>query len=351
MMPPKLRLRGAASLSLALAMAACGHASPPVANGHGTRSAPRSIRTAVVERDGGAGTVAVPATVAARQRAALAARISASVVELPWREGARVAAGAVVARLDDRALRAGLLAAEAAEAAASVDLARLEALLTRGAATPREAEEGRARAAATNAAVAAARDSLTYAVLRAPFAGTVASRPASVGDVVTPGATLIEIEGSTGLELRATVSDALLSALHPGLSLEAWVDGQPEAVKAILRVVSPSGDSATHRFELRADLPATPDLRSGVFARLMIPAPRGAPRLLVPSSAVFQRGGLHGLFVVAEHAARLRWVAVGASEGAAVEIRAGVVAGERVALEPDQLVDGAAVSEAAPEVP
>ena len=111
-----------------------------------------------------------------------------------------MAAGAVVARLDDTALRSGLAAAEAAAKAADVDLARVEALLKKGAATPKEAEESRARAAATAAAVAAARDSLTYAVLRAPFEGTVASRPANVGDVVSPGTTLIEIEGSGGLE-------------------------------------------------------------------------------------------------------------------------------------------------------
>ena len=45
-----------------------------------------------------------------------------------------------------------------------------------------------------------------------------------------------------------------------------------------------------------------------LFARLLVPSAVGAPRLLVPSTAVFQRGGLNGLFVVAEGTARLRWV-------------------------------------------
>jgi hypothetical protein len=94
-------------------------------------------------------------------------------------------------------------------------------------------------------------------------------------------------------------------------------------------------------------LPAAPGLRSGLFARLLVPSAAGAPRLLVPSSAVFQRGGLNGLFVVAERTARLRWVAIGATEGSSTEIRAGVDAGERVAVEPAGLVDGAPVAEAA----
>ncbi len=172
--------------ALPFALAGCGRESsgPPPRE---ARAPSRSVRTAVVERTGGPGSIAVPATVHARQRAALAARIPASVVELPWREGARVAAGALVARLDDTALRSGLVAAEAAAQAADVDLARVLALLKKGASTPKEAEESRARAAATAAAVAAARDSLSYAVLRAPFAGTVASRPAQRGGCGDPG--------------------------------------------------------------------------------------------------------------------------------------------------------------------
>ncbi len=337
------RCPAATVAALAIGLAACGHESPRPATREAQTPHP-SIRTAVVERTGGTGSIAVPATVQARQRAALAARIPASVVELPWREGARVAAGALLARLDDTALRSGLVAAEAAAKAADVDLARMEALLKKGAATPKEAEESRTRAAATAAAVAGARDSLTYAVLRAPFEGTVASRPANLGDVVTPGTTLIEIEGS-GLELRATVEGALVSQLRPGLVLEALVDGQPGPLTATLRAVSASGDPATHRFEVRADLPAASGLRSGLFARLLVPSPVGPPRLLVQSAAVFQRGGLNGLFVVAGGTARLRWVAIGATEGSSTEIRAGVDAGERVALEPSGLMDGASVAE------
>ena len=337
---------GAASLAvLAIGLVACGRGSPrPITDK--TASPSRTVSTAVVERSGGAGSVAVPAMVQARQRAALAARVSASVTELPWREGDRVAAGAVVARLDDSALRSSLVAAEAAAKAADVDLARVEALLKKGAATPKEADEGRARAAAAAAAVAAARDNLTYAVLRAPFEGTVASRPANAGDVVSAGTTLIEIEGNGGLEARATVEADLVSQLHPGLALDALVDGQRAPLTATVRAVSASGDPATHRFEVRADLPAAPGLRSGLFARLLVPSPLSAPRLVVPAGAVFQRGGLYGVFVVTKAEARLRWVAVGATAGGLTEVRAGLEAGERVALEPAGLADGQPVAEA-----
>jgi multidrug efflux pump subunit AcrA (membrane-fusion protein) len=127
------------------------------------------------------------------------------------------------------------------------------------------------------------------------------------------------------------------------------VDGQSGPLTATVRAVSASGDPATHRFEIRADLPAASGLRSGLFARLLVPSTNGSRRLLVPRSAVFQRGGLNGVFVVKEGTARLRWIATGPTAGASTEVRAGVDAGEQIALDPAGLVDGQSVTEAASE--
>jgi RND family efflux transporter MFP subunit len=300
----------------------------------------------VVRTESGA-EATVPAVVRARRRAALASRIPASVVELPLREGERAEAGAVLVRLDDAALRSAVAAAEAADQAAAADLARMEALLGKGAATPREREEATARAAAARAALLGARDNLAYAVLRAPFGGTVASRPVNVGDVVSPGTTLIEVEGEGGLEIQAAVEADLAAMARPGLRAKALVDGQAAPLLATVRSVSPAGDPGTHRFEVRADLPPAPGLRSGLFARLVLPSPTTSPRLLVPAAAVFERGGLRGVFVIKEGRARLRWVAAGATAAGQTEIRAGVDAGERVATDPAGLEDGAPVREQA----
>jgi RND family efflux transporter MFP subunit len=326
-------------------LAACGRERPRHVPPASTTAA-RRVRTVEVARSSAGATRTLPAIVHARQRAALAARIAATVVELPIREGERVVAGAVLVRLDDAALRSALVAAEAAVQAAETERARTEALLQRGAATPREREEAAARAAAAQASLSAAKDNLAYAVLRAPFAGRVAARPARVGDVVAPGAPLIEIEGEGGFELRASVEGELAAGARPGLQLEALVDGQPTALPATLRAISPAGDPATHRFEVKADLPAASGLRSGLFARIDWPAVAEEPRLSVPASALFPRGGLTGVFLADSGQARLRWVAAGATRAGRTEIRAGLEAGERVIADPAGLADGVPVVEA-----
>jgi RND family efflux transporter MFP subunit len=271
--------------------------------------------------------------------------MSASVTDLPYDEGQRVAAGAVVVHLADAAVRAGVAAAEAGVRAAESDLDRTRALVEQGVAPYRALEQVTAAASGARAQLTAARDSLSYTALRAPFAGRVAARRVNLGDVVSPGMVLIEIEGEEGLELRATVEPGIAATLRPGVKVRALVDGQPGPLTATVTAVAPSGDATTHRFELKADLPPAPDLRAGLFARLLVPDVAAEPRLIVPSTALFERGGLTGLFVVHDGPARLRWVAAGARHGRIVEIRAGVESGERVVLDPSGLTDGAAVNE------
>jgi RND family efflux transporter MFP subunit len=303
----------------------------------------REVRTAAVARSGSVGEVAVPGVVRARRRAALSARTAASVVELRYQEGQRVNAGDVVVRLDDAALRAAFAAAEAGLKAAQADLDRTRSLLAKGAATPRELEQETAAESAAQAQLTAARDGLSYAALRAPFAGRVATRLANLGDVVSPGTPLVEIEGEGGLELEATVESALAATLRPGARLRAQVDGQPAPLACTVSAVAPAGDATTHRFELKADLPNAPGLRAGLFARLLVPGVAVEPGLVVPAAAVFERGGLTGVFVAADGRARLRWIAAGARVGDGVEVRAGLEADERVVLEPGDLNDGAAL--------
>jgi len=328
---------------LLLGLAACGGRVAPKASAPGA-GPPKNVRTAEVVRSGGAGEVAAPGVVQARERAALSARMPASVTALPYDEGQWVPAGAVVVRLADAAVRAAVAAAAAGVQAAGSDLERTRALVAKGAATPRELEQVTAAESAARAQLTAARDNLSYSTLRAPFAGRVAARRVNLGDVVNPGMALIEIEGEGGLELRSTVESGLAAALRPGARVKAQVDGQPGPLPATVTAIAPSGDPTTQRFELKADLPPAPGLRAGLFARLLVPGASAAePRLTVPATAVFERGGLTGLFVVGDGPARLRWVAAGARDGGSIEIRAGVAAGEHVVLDPAGLTDGAAV--------
>jgi RND family efflux transporter MFP subunit len=341
------RLTGLLALPLlgSLGLAAC-HGKPEARPPAERKSGPaRDVTVSEVMRSDGEHEVTVPATVFARQRAELSARIPAAVAEIPFDEGQRVKQGEVLVRLDDAALRSAVTAAEAALKTAETDLHRMRSLLEKGAATSREVDQVEAQTAGMRAQLEGARDSLSYAVLRAPFDGRIADRPVDVGDVVSPGRTLITLEADRGFEVRGNLDSAQVGRLRIGQEVEVQVDGQPQPLPATVRSISPAGDPSTHRFEVRADLPGASGVRSGLFARLTLHDPTGAARITVPEAAVFERGGLKGVFVVADGVARLRWVATGETKEGVTEVRAGVSAGERVVVEPSGLEDGAPVAE------
>src|SRR6185436_15757910 len=97
---------------------------------------------------------------------------------LPYREGEAVRRDEVVARVEDRALRSALEAAEAEATTAEADLRRLETLVASGAAARQQGDQARAHAASARSMLVAAREARGRTELRAPFAGRVSARHA-----------------------------------------------------------------------------------------------------------------------------------------------------------------------------
>ena len=202
---------------------------------------------------------------------------------------------------------------------------------------PRELDQMTARTAGAEAQVTAARDSLSYAVLRAPFAGRVAARPVNLGDVVNPGMTLVEIEGrgrARGPGQRG-VADRGPPASRARRSGPCATGRRSPSRRRSPPSPRP-GDPTTHRVEVKAAVPSAPGCGRAPSPDSWCPRPPARPASASRSSAVFPRGGLNGLFVADDGTARLRWVALGERDGDTVEIRAGLEAGERVVLDPDR---------------
>jgi len=307
---------------------------------------PIAVQSLEVRETSETGALEIPAAIESTRRAVLTSRLAASILSLNHREGDSVSAGAVLVRLENGGLAAALTAAEASDTAAARDLARAEALLAKGAATRNEVENATTAAARTRAGVIAAREALSHATVRAPFAGRITKKIASEGDTVNPGQPLLEIEGPGGLEVTASIEASVYERLKVGQKIDVRVDGVATPFTALIHTLAPSADPTTHRFTLRADIRGADGVRAGLFARIAVPFPGTERRILVPSGAVIRRGGLTGVYVIREGRAWLRWIAPGDTFGDAIEARAGLEAKERVALEPSSLHDGAAVTEA-----
>jgi membrane fusion protein, multidrug efflux system len=309
---------------------------PPAANGPAKVHAVRSGAPA--------GTALVPASAVAARRATISTRVAAAVRDVHAREGQRVLAGQLLVSLADSDVRGGVAAAESGLAAASAHERRIRALAAERAATASELEQAQAQRAQAEAAVATARATLAYTELRAPFAGTVQARRIDPGDLVGPGQPLLELEGDA-IELVATLSEAEARGLSVGAALP-WEAGAVRGL-AVVTALTPGGDALSHRRTVRARVSSSDggELRTGAFARLLVPADAAASPggLWIPRSALVERGDLTGVFVASAGRAELRWLALGERAGELVNVRAGLRPEDVVVDVPGALRDGQAV--------
>ena len=117
----------------------------------------------------------------------------------------------------------------------------------------------------------------------------------------------------------------------------------PKTLSGLVAQILPTGDPATHTFLVKVELPPTPGLKTGMFGRMLVDKGTGQT-LVVPRSAVIERGELTGLYIVgSDSLARLRWVKLGRPVGELVEILSGVTAGEQLLADASTGIEGARI--------
>ena len=189
-------------------------------------------------------------------RLLVASKFPGRVTTLLAREGDRVKAGQVLVQLDDtqasaqaRQARAAVVALQAEAAAASRhaeqaqrDTERFRELRTEGTASVHEAEQAelaarvaqdrlasaQAQLNRARAALAEAESVLTDLTVRAPADGTVATRMADIGEVVSAGSVLLILIDPDHLYLKVYVPEALIGKLRLGLPARLYIDAFPD---------------------------------------------------------------------------------------------------------------------------
>ena len=242
---------------------------------------------------------------AAEKQATVRAEIGGTVLETFAEEGERVSRGQVLARLDETnfqdaflSARSMLTTAETNAATAQREMERMQRLYDAGAIAERDLEQARNGASAATSQLADAKSRFVSAEkalsdrrVRAPFAGVIAVRQVSAGDIVAPGGPMFDVIDPSSMRLEASVPATQLSALRIGAPVSFTVGGYPgrEFVGRITRV-SPVADPATRQVGIYVSIPtAGQTLVGGLFAEGRVASEsRVAP--VAPAAALDQRG-------------------------------------------------------------
>lgn len=296
------------------------------------------------------------------------------------REGDAVSAGQAIATLDDATLQADLRQAQAQlsvsqaqvtqrraalnQAQASLDeaqatLSRNQALADRGAISQQElgslqtqtvtaqesislsraeVESAEAGVRSQQAAIDRLQTQLSQTTVRAPVAGVVAERQATVGDVSAPGSPIVTLIQNNQLELAAQVPQAQLDQVAIGapVAITSNADSRIQ-LQGTVQSIDPVVDATTRVATVNVSLPPSDLLRPGIFLRGEITT-SSRQGLTIPAAALQpQPDGTTQVFVLGEgDVVEARTVELGnriAANGdtaARVEVLQGLQSGEQV---------------------
>jgi len=266
------------------------------------------------------------------------------LTEVKVNVGDRVRQGDLLATLQADGVRAELAQAQAslAEAQANLQKTRTDiessrALVQKGFISATQMSQSQlnesvalARVEAAEALIQVQRVRLGQTQVRAPDAGVISARNATLGSVVGAGTELFRLIRQGRLEWRAEVTASEIGRVAVGAPV-AVVTASGAEIKGRVRMIAPSVDPQTRNALVYVDLQEPMgSARAGMFARGVMDL--GASQALtLPQTAVIVRDGFSYAYLVDadQKVAQLK-IQTGRLIGDRIEVLGGLPAGARV---------------------
>ncbi|MDE5445366.1 efflux RND transporter periplasmic adaptor subunit [Bradyrhizobium sp. CSA207] len=304
----------------------------------------RPVQSVVLEADHADDAVAV-GVVEPRYKTNLGFRVLGRLTTRPVSVGDLVNEGQTVGVVDPTALELAVRSAKGQLAKAEAQFATVRAteerqrkLITTDATTKQtldNAEQARAGAEATvahdQANLTKASEQLGYSQIKADFAGVVTAVGAEVGQVVSPGQSVVTIARPDIREAVVDLGQDFPLPLEIGLPFMVSLQLLPAVqVEGSIREIAPQADPVTRLRRVRIALGNPPDsFRLGATVTAKLGKQQGAV-LRLPASAVLARDGANFVWVVDQTSTvSLQKIDVVADQTGA-RVTGGLVAGTRV---------------------
>lgn len=342
------------------------------------------VNVRVAERAGAVSSLLLPGNIQPIAEAPVMARATGYVRKRNADIGDRVAAGQVLAEIEAPELKQQVAqaravaeqmssAVEQAQAAlqqgrSNAGLARVTAerwnnLFTRGVVSRQERDTyqaqfdsqqanvqalekavsaGRANLAATQANVARLEQLLDYQTVRAPFAGVITVRNVDAGALVNEGSTMLfRIAQTDRLRTYVNVPQASAAQVRPGQRADLAIADRPgRTFTGVVKRSSGALDPATRTLLVEIDVPNPGGaLLPGMYAQVDLSLPRLEPPLVIPGDTLLVRpDGPQVAVVSADGTVHFRRIGLGRDFGDRVEVLSGIAEGDRLVVNPNDVV-------------
>ena len=185
----------------------------------------------------------------------------------------------------------------------------------------------------------------TRFTLTAPTSGVVAELGVREGSMISPGLTLFRIADLSSVWVMADVPQPMGLQVRPSSNAEVRAPGlEDKAFAGKVSAVLPDVDPTTRTFKARVEIRNTAFLlKPGMFVRVIFREGGAQQALLVPQEAVIATGR-RNVVIVAGEGGKYSPVEVelGRDSGGDVEVKSGLLEGQRVVVSGQFLLDSEA---------
>src|SRR6266508_4351864 len=260
-------------------------------------------------------------TLLSNEAVTISSEVPGRLQEIHFQEGQPIDKGAPLFTLDDSVYRAQLDDAAAKLRLAEQTNKRTSTLFTNKYATAQSADESASNLAVNTAAVELARVQLEKAHIAAPFSGIVGLRRVSVGEYITAGQALVNLEAIDPVKADFRVPEKFLPAIRVGQTIRIKVDAFPDdTFEGKVYAIDPRLDVAGRSLLVRAVVPnGDQRLRPGLFARVTVLLQLKEDALSVPEQAIVPQGDSQFVFKIVDGKVRLTKVVTGTRRDGRVE--------------------------------
>lgn len=285
----------------------------------------------------------VPGSVVPEQKASIASRLIGYIKGLEVKVGQKVKRGDLLFSIDSADIRSQITQANAAYQQAvaglkdaQLDHKRFTKLFEDDSVSKQQYDKVRLQysVAQQNVASAAsalnqAKEQLNYANVKAPFDGVIVEKMAVAGDLAAPGKPVVVIENSTSLSVQTEVAGDLFAVLRLGDEAQIVLEGQAEAFVGTVYTLVGAANPKTRTHTVKLSLPKNLNINSGTFARVSFKRDV-RQTMMVAKSAIVNRAGIEGVFVINDGKAFFHMVRTGLKMNGHIEIQSGLALGEKI---------------------
>lgn len=291
------------------------------------------VEVATVQASGVADRFRAVGSLEAELEVVVVSEIAAKCVRVPFDEGGEVAAGALLAQLDDEQLQAELSRAEALVQRYRSTYERIRNIVERGAGSAQDLDDAAADLQVAEADLALVKARLTKTKIRAPFAGVTGARQVSPGAYLRVGQPITQLARVDRLRVIFSAPERTLGRLDEGARVEVTTIAYPDLVlEGSIDVIEPvlAAESRSARVVSYVDNQRGL-LRPGMSADVTVILGDRPDALTVPNEAIFFEGQQSFVYSIQPDSTVMRQaVALGTRLSDVVEITSGVAAGDRV---------------------